>query len=167
LRTALHWTSTLQRWRDDPQVHVNVATSSILHLLIRYADQLAKIRPAVESRLAKIPRFLAQGAACLREPVPLWTKLAAQSCSGAETFLREVGEQLALISPDPAERGGWCSRPRKLFGNMPRLPARRSRARRTATPSAARISNFFSVRRQACPTHCRKCARWAKISSRG
>jgi hypothetical protein len=61
----------------------------------------AKIRPAVESRLASLPAFLAQGALCLREPVPLWTKLARQSCAGAEAFLREVGEQLAAVSPEP------------------------------------------------------------------
>ncbi|HEX8310682.1 MAG TPA: DUF885 domain-containing protein [Chthoniobacteraceae bacterium] len=103
LRTSLQWSSGLKRWRNNPQVHVDVATGSILHLLIRNAHQLAKIRPTVESRLSKIPRFLAQGAACLREPVPLWTRLAQRSCTGAEPFLRDVGEQLAAVSPDPEQ----------------------------------------------------------------
>lgn len=101
LRTSAHWLNDLQRWRNNPQVHCDAAINSIFHLLTRYADELPKIRPAIESRLSKIPRFLAQGAACLRSPVPLWTRLARKSCDGAEPFLRDVGEQLATLSPAP------------------------------------------------------------------
>jgi hypothetical protein len=35
---------------------------------------------SIESRLAAIPDFLHEGAIALRLPVPLWTKLAEQSC---------------------------------------------------------------------------------------
>lgn len=101
LRTGLYWTATLQRWRNDPQVHCDAAVNSIFHLVIRHADDLAKIRPAIESRLSRLPTFLANGSACLRAPVPLWTRLACRSCEGAETFLHELGEQLAVLSPQP------------------------------------------------------------------
>jgi hypothetical protein len=101
LRTSLHWNGPLARWRTNPQVHCDAAFDSILLLLIRNADRLEKIRPAVESRLGKIPRFLEEGAACLRAPVPLWTRLAIQSCAGAGAFFDDVARQLAPLSPKP------------------------------------------------------------------
>lgn len=101
LRTRLHWVRTLERWRNDPQVHCDAAINSIFHLVIRNSERLAAIRPAIESRLAKLPRFLAHGAACLRHPVPLWTRLARRSCEGAATFFQELGAQLAAVSPQP------------------------------------------------------------------
>jgi uncharacterized protein (DUF885 family) len=101
LRTGLHWNATLERWRNEPQIHCNRALDSILLLLIRNAERLPKILPAVESRLAKIPRFLAQGLACLRQPVPLWTALARECCTGAVEFLAGVETQLAPLSSNP------------------------------------------------------------------
>lgn len=109
LRTSLQWNGPLARWRTNPQVHCDAAFDSILLLLIRNADRLEKIRPAVESRLAKIPRFLEQGAACLRAPVPLWTKLAAQSCAGAGAFFEDIARQLAPLSPKPARFQQLCT----------------------------------------------------------
>jgi hypothetical protein len=108
LRTSLHWNGSLARWRTNPQVHCDAALDAILLLLIRNADRLEKIRPAVESRLAKLPEFLAQGAACLRAPVPLWSELAQKSCAGAATFFREVAAQLAPLSPEPEKTRALC-----------------------------------------------------------
>ncbi|HZJ14463.1 MAG TPA: DUF885 family protein [Chthoniobacteraceae bacterium] len=101
LRTELHWTADLERWRNEPQVHCNRAVHSILLLLIRNSDRLARIRPAIESRLAKIPRFLAQAASCLHRPVPHWVRLTRECCAGAVEFLEAVEEQLVPLSPKP------------------------------------------------------------------
>ena len=109
LRTSHHSHGPLARWRTNPQVHCDAALDAILTPLIRNADRLPKIRPAIESRLAKIPRFLAQGAACLRAPVPLWTKLARQSCAGAKSFFDDLARQLAPLSPQPAHFRRLCS----------------------------------------------------------
>ncbi len=103
LRTGLHWTQSLQRWRNDPQVHCDAAINSLFNLVIRNADRLAQVRPALESRLAKIPGFLAAGARCLQLPVPLWTRLARQSCQSVNGFLLDLGNQLALLSPRPEQ----------------------------------------------------------------
>lgn len=48
-----------------------------------------------------IPGFLKEGARAVRNPVPLWTSLAAESCKGASEFMLSLGEQLAGISPQP------------------------------------------------------------------
>jgi uncharacterized protein (DUF885 family) len=100
LRTTLYWNATLERWRTDPQVHCHRAIDAILLLVIRNADRLAKARSAIESRLAQIPGFLAQGAACVRRPVPLWTQLARDCCGGAVQFLGDIGPRLVALSGD-------------------------------------------------------------------
>lgn len=115
LRTSLLWNDTLVRWRNNPQVHCDAAFDAILFLLIRYAGRLAAIRPAIESRLEKIPRFLEQGAACVRAPVPLWTKLARRSCAGAGAFFDEVAAQIAPLAPKPARVRELCARASAAF----------------------------------------------------
>ena len=58
LRTDSLWNGPLQTWRTNPQVHCDTALHSLFHLVIRNTDRLARIRPAIENRLAEIPRFL-------------------------------------------------------------------------------------------------------------
>lgn len=99
LRTGLLF-NTREHWRINPQVHCDTAVNAIFNLVVRYAEQLPKALPAIESRLAKLPAFLAQGAGCIRKPVPLWTDLAIKSCEGAQTFLAELAPQLVPLSRD-------------------------------------------------------------------
>ena len=126
LRTSLHWNGALARWRTNPQVHCDAALDSILLLLIRNADRLEKIRPAIESRLEKIPRLLEQGAACVRTPVPLWTKLARQSCAGAKSFFDDVARQLAPLAPKPDRFRQLCAKATAAFGQYAQAIARRA-----------------------------------------
>ena len=146
LRTSHHWNGPLARWRTNPQVHCDAALDSILLLLIRNADRLPKIRPAIESRLAKIPRFLAEGTACLRAPVPLWTRLARQSCAGAKSFFDDLARQLAPLSPQPARFRRLCTAaPPPLSTTATRWGGRR-RVPRADTRSAARRSSSCSAK---------------------
>jgi len=101
LRTERFFHDTFPHWRINPQTHCGTAIDAIFSLVVRHAENLAKARPAIDARLAKLPTFLAQGAACLRKPVPLWTKLARQTCDGAKSFFEEVGAQLGAVSPHP------------------------------------------------------------------
>jgi hypothetical protein len=101
LRTELVNSRDLARYRHNPQECCDGAIGSVFELVIRYADDLKNALPAIESRLAAIPDFLYEGTAALRLPVPLWTKLAMQSCKGSIAFLKSLGETLAKISPDP------------------------------------------------------------------
>ena len=101
LRTERFSSGAFPHWRVNPQVHCGAAIDAIFNLVIRHARDLRPIRQAIEARLAALPRFLEQGAACLRMPVPLWTKLTRETCDGAKSFFDEIGAQLALISPKP------------------------------------------------------------------
>jgi uncharacterized protein (DUF885 family) len=100
LRMDLLFERDLVRWRTNPQVHCNTAVDSVFELAARGVP-LKRVLPAIESRLAQIPRYLAAGARCLRCPDPLWTKLAAQSCEGAVEFLEGLAPELQRESAKP------------------------------------------------------------------
>lgn len=102
LRTELLNSRDLESWRRNPQECCDGAVGAVFELVIRHAEDLHKARPAIESRLAAIPRFLKEGASAISAPVPLWTRLAVQSCKGAREFVETIGETLAALSPDPA-----------------------------------------------------------------
>jgi uncharacterized protein DUF885 len=101
LRTHLFFNETLGRWRDNPQLHCDAAMQSILGLVIRNTDNLRRVQPAIESRLARLPDFLGEGASCTRRPVPLWTKLAIKTCDGAQSFFDDVEKALLPLSREP------------------------------------------------------------------
>ena len=103
LRTELLNSRDLERYRTNPQECCDSAVGAVFELIIRHSDNLKKARPNIEARLAEIPVFLKKGAVAVRTPVPLWTKLAVQSCKGAKDFVETIGEQLAPISPNPAK----------------------------------------------------------------
>ena len=102
LRTELLNSRDLERWRTNPQECCDGAAGSVFELVIRHSEDLDKARSAIESRLAAIPGFLRAGAAAVRNPVPLWTKMAVRSCKGAKDFVETIGKTLAERSPDPA-----------------------------------------------------------------
>jgi hypothetical protein len=101
LRTERLFADSFPVWRTNPDMHCATAIDSIFQLVTRHAGDLRPARAAIEARLAALPRFLEQGAACLRHPVPLWTKLARQTCDGAKSFFESVGRQLAPLPPKP------------------------------------------------------------------
>ena len=102
IRTELLNARDLQRWRNNPQIHCDAAVEAIFDLVIRHAENLAPVLPAIESRLAKLSDYLAAGAACVKNPVPLWSKLARRSCEGATQFLNEIEAELLRHSRTPA-----------------------------------------------------------------
>ena len=119
-------------------MHCSTAIDAIFQLVVRNAGDLRPAREAIESRLAALPRFLEQGAACLRRPVPLWTKLARQTCDGAKSFFDEVGAQLAPISSKPAKTV------RLIEGAITAL----QRYARAAEAKPPGLANGFSVGRE-------------------
>ena len=66
IRTELLNARDLQRWRNNPQIHCDAAVEAIFDLVIRHAENLAPVLPAIESRLAKLLR-LPGGWRCVRE----------------------------------------------------------------------------------------------------
>ncbi|HEX4084788.1 MAG TPA: DUF885 domain-containing protein [Chthoniobacteraceae bacterium] len=115
LRTGLLFQRDLERWRTNPQAHCDAAVGSIFDLVIRYADRLPRVLPKIESRLARIPDFLAEGASVVRAPVPLWTRLARKSCEGIGPFLKEIEGKLAQYSARPERTAALFDAARKAF----------------------------------------------------
>lgn len=138
LRTDLFFNER-ERWRNDPQTHVNAAIDSIFHLIARNPGRLKKVVPAIESRLRKIPDFLAAGAAVIRKPVPLWKKLALASCNGAVEFLAGAAEEVSRHSENPDNL-------KSLFAGAERAFERFATALEKKEPGPA---SGFSVGRQA------------------
>ncbi len=120
LRTGLFFQDTHQRWRTNPQVHCDAAIQSIFGLVVRNTGNLRRILPAIESRLGKLPGFLAAGSDCIRKPVPLWTKLAIKTCTGAEPFLSELEKQILPLAADPAKTARLFNDGRAAFKNFAR-----------------------------------------------
>jgi hypothetical protein len=101
LRTALLRERDLREWQTNPQIHCNAAIDSVFELVVRGAEKLARVLPAIESRLAGLPDYLRAGAECVRLPEPLWTSLAVRSCAGAVEFLEGLEPELASRSGHP------------------------------------------------------------------
>ncbi len=125
LRTELFQHATLKRWRNNPQIHCDAAIQSIFGLAIRNVRNLRKIRPAIESRLGKIPAFLGGGAACVREPVPLWTRLAVKSCLGVHAFLEALEQTLLPLSDSAEKTSGLFAGARAAFDAFAREISRK------------------------------------------
>lgn len=106
LRTGRFFHAVQPRWQIDPQTHSGAAVNAVFHLVVRHADDLRAAAPHVVSLAADIPRFLDEGFACLRRPVPLWTKLAIRSATHAAGFLEQAAKQIVPLaaSPKSAER---------------------------------------------------------------
>lgn len=102
LRTEILFSRDLKRWRTDPHQHAGTAVDAIFDLVVRASGNLARALPALESRLKKLPDFLAAGTECVKLPVPLWTDLAIKSCEGSVEFFDGLEPELLKISPHPA-----------------------------------------------------------------
>lgn len=105
LRTELFHSVTHPQWQLDPQAHSSAAANAIFHLLVRHADNLRAVAEDIAALAAQVPRHLDEGFACLRRPVPLWTRLAIRSSRHAAEFVEETAEQIApLCASESAAR---------------------------------------------------------------
>jgi uncharacterized protein (DUF885 family) len=102
LRTSRFFEDQHERWRSNPQRHVDGGINAIFDLVIRNARSLRRALPAIESRLEKLPAYLDAGARSVRKPVPLWTKLAVASCAGGAELLKGIEFELCSLSDKPA-----------------------------------------------------------------
>ncbi len=125
LRVDQLFSHDLPRWRDNPQVSCDAAVESIFDLVVRHSENLASVAPAIESRLAHIPDFLAAGAANIRKPVPLWTQLAAKACQGATEFLSQIEAELTASSCNPQKIGPLISAACRAFENYAEAVAKK------------------------------------------
>ena len=77
----------------------------------------------------------------MRNPVPLWSKLATQSCDGALIFLEKLGKQLSSISGDPARTATLFEGALRAFKSYSRTVTGKPPGPRTAFPWDAKVSS--------------------------
>jgi uncharacterized protein (DUF885 family) len=117
LRTQQFFEDRHERWRTNPQRHVDGAVNAIFDLIVRNSKSLRRVLPAIESRLEKLPSYLAAGAASLRKPVPLWSKLAVASCEGGIEFFAGIEAELCGLSSHPARTKSLLAGARRALTN--------------------------------------------------
>lgn len=101
LRTEL-WSIERNAHRKNPERWASGALGSVHDLVVKNADNLAPAAAAIVSRLQKVPAYLAGAASLLEAPVPVWTRMAEQSCAGAPSLLDAIAEPLKHTKKVPA-----------------------------------------------------------------
>jgi uncharacterized protein (DUF885 family) len=93
LRTEL-WSIERGEFRKNPERWAGGAIGSVHNLVVKHADDLKPAAQAILSRLRKLPAYLASSAELIDAPIPVWTKMAVQSCAGAPSLLDAIAEPL-------------------------------------------------------------------------
>jgi uncharacterized protein (DUF885 family) len=115
LRTEL-WSLERSTFRKNPEHWASGAIGSVHNLVVKHADDLKPAADAILSRVAKLPAYLAGGAQLLSAPVPVWTRMAEQSCAGAPSLLDAIAEPLKLTKrASPARIDALLSRAKAAF----------------------------------------------------
>jgi hypothetical protein len=93
LRTEL-WAVERSAFRKNPEHWANGGLGSVHHLVVKHADDLAPVARAILSRIEKLPRYLDGCADLLKQPVPIWQRMAEQTCRGAAGLFDAIREPL-------------------------------------------------------------------------
>ncbi len=95
LRSEL-WSIERLDFTRNPERWASGAIGSVHGLVVRYADDLTPAADAILSRLAKLPAYLSSSAGLIEAPIPVWTRMAEQSCAGAPSLLDAIAAPLKL-----------------------------------------------------------------------
>jgi len=93
LRTEL-WSIERRDFRKNPERWASGALGSVHGLVVKHADDLKPAADAILSRVQKLPAYLASSAELIEAPIPVWTRMAEQSCAGAPSLLDAIAEPL-------------------------------------------------------------------------
>jgi uncharacterized protein (DUF885 family) len=93
LRTQL-WSIERAEFQKNPERWASGALGSVHDLVVKHADDLRPAADAILSRLRKLPAYLESSAKLIDAPIPIWTKMAVQSCAGAPSLLDAIAEPL-------------------------------------------------------------------------
>lgn len=126
LRTHLFNERDRGRWRNNPQSHPSEAMDAVFLLFVRAGDRLAEASGAIVSRLERVPAFLDAGARGIRRPVPLWVKLAEETCQGAVEFLEGISPVLEEASADAARAKSAIGSACRAFADYAKTIGRRA-----------------------------------------
>jgi uncharacterized protein (DUF885 family) len=88
------WSIERHDFRKNPERWASGALGSVHSLVVKHADDLKPAADAIISRLQKLPAYLASSADMIEAPIPVWTRMAQQSCAGAPSLLDAISEPL-------------------------------------------------------------------------
>ena len=88
------WASERSTFRKNPEHWASGALGSVHNLVVKHADDLKPAADAILSRLQKLPAYLAGAADLIEAPIPVWARMAEQSCAGAPSLLDAICEPL-------------------------------------------------------------------------
>ncbi len=103
LRSEL-WSIERSDFKRNPERWASGAIGSVHGLVVKHADDLTPAADAILSRLAKLPAYLSSSAGLLEAPVPVWTRMAEQSCAGAPSLLDAIAAPLKRTQRASAAR---------------------------------------------------------------
>jgi uncharacterized protein (DUF885 family) len=133
------WSLERHDFRKNPERWASGALGSVHGLVVKHADDLKPAADAILARVQKLPAYLSSSADLIEAPIPVWTRMAEQSCAGAPSLLDAIAEPLKRTK---------CASPARIDAALARAKAAFSaysaRIKRVK-PGAA---NGFSVGRE-------------------
>jgi uncharacterized protein (DUF885 family) len=110
------WSIERGDFRKNPERWASGALGSVHGLVVKHADDLRPAAGAILSRLQKLPAYLASSAALIEAPIPVWTRMAEQSCAGAPSLLDAISEPLKRTKrASPAKVDALIERAKAAF----------------------------------------------------
>ena len=103
LRSEL-WSMERQTYRRNPEMWASGALNSIYSLIVKKADSMGDVAPAVLSRMQKLPAYLEHAASLVKDPVPLWKNMAIKSCEGAPSLFDAITAPLIATGKAPEQK---------------------------------------------------------------
>jgi len=110
------WSIERNDYRKNPERWASGALGSVHNLVVKHADDLKPAADAILSRLSKLPAYLAASAELIEAPIPVWTRMAEQSCAGAPSLLDAISEPLKRTKrASPAKIDGLIAKAKAAF----------------------------------------------------
>src|SRR5450432_2483050 len=98
------WSIERQNFRKNPEHWASGALGSVHGLVVKHADDLKPAADAILSRVQKLPAYLSSAGEMIEAPVPVWARMAEQSCAGAPSLLDAIAEPLKRTKRAPPAR---------------------------------------------------------------
>src|SRR5450432_2940016 len=110
------WSIERHDFRKNPERWASGALGSVHGLVVKHADDLKPAADAIFARVQKLPAYLASSADLIEAPIPIWTKMAQQSCAGAPSLLDAISEPLKRTKrAKPEKIDGLIERAKTAF----------------------------------------------------
>jgi uncharacterized protein (DUF885 family) len=110
------WSIERNDYRKNPERWASGALGSVHNLVVKHADDLKPAADAILSRLSKLPAYLSASAELIEAPIPVWTRMAEQSCAGAPSLLDAISEPLKRTKrASPAKIDGLIAKAKTAF----------------------------------------------------